>query len=131
MELGLTNLDISEYARKLGIQNFRGMFMRNTLPRGVAHHKKCGIVNFTTSQPPGSHWVCYFKDDMKRRTYFDFFGQTTPVEIQKYLKTKREYETGKAVIQRNTFIVQHVNIHVCGQLCLFVLTSLTRKHQSY
>ena len=53
----------------------------------------------------------------------------TPAEIQKYLKTKKEYETGKAVI--HTDIVQHVNTHVCGNLCLFVLTSLTRKDQSY
>ena len=35
--------------------------MRDTLPR-VIHHKKCGIVNFTRSHEPGSHWVCYFKD---------------------------------------------------------------------
>ena len=53
------------------------------------------------------------------------------MEIQKYLKTKKEYETGKAVIQRNTDIVQHVNTHVCGHFCLFVLASLTREHQSY
>ena len=29
--MGLTNLDISEYARKLGIENFRGVFMRGPL----------------------------------------------------------------------------------------------------
>ena len=127
---GLTNLDISEYARKLGIQNFRGVFMRDTLPR-VAHHKECGIVNFNTSHQSGSHWVGYFKDCMKSRIYFDYFGQMTPAEIQKLLKTKKEYETGKAVIQRNTDIVQHVNTHVCGHLSLSVLTSLARKHQSY
>ena len=68
---------------------------------------------------------------MSRRIYFDSFGQMTLTEIQKYLKTKKEYETGKAVIQRITDIVQHVNTHVCEHLCLFVLTSLTRKHQSY
>ena len=38
---------------------------------------------------------------------------------------------GKAVIQRNTDIVQHIKTHVCSHLCLFVLISLTRKHQSY
>ena len=27
-----------EYVRKLGIQNFRDVLMRDTLPRGVAHH---------------------------------------------------------------------------------------------
>ena len=127
---GLTNLDISEYTGKLGIENFRDVFMRDTLPR-VAHYKECGIVNFNTSHQSGSHWVCYFKDGMKRRIYFDSFGQTTPVEIQIYLKTKKEYETGRAVIQRNTGIVQQVNTHVCGHLCLFVLSSLTRKHQSF
>ena len=86
---GLTNLDISEYARKLGIENFRGVFMQDTLPR-VAHQKECEIVNFNTSHQSGSHWVCYFKDGMKRRIYFDSFGQMTIAEIQKYLKAKKE-----------------------------------------
>ena len=101
---GLTNFDLREYARELGIDHFRGVCMRDTLPK-IAHHQECGIVNFNISHQSGSHWVCYFKDGMKRITYFDSFGQTTPVEIQKYLKTKKEYETGKAVIQRNTDIV--------------------------
>ena len=38
---------------------------------------------------------------------------------------------GKAVIQRNTDIIQRVNTHVCGHLCLFVLTSLMREHLSF
>ena len=63
--------------------------------------------------------------------YFDSFGQVTPMEIQKYLKTKEEYEMEKPMIQRNTDIVQHINTHVCGHLCLFVLTSLTREHRSF
>ena len=104
--------------------------MRDSLPR-KAHHKECGIVNFNTSHQSGSHWVCSFKDSMKRRIFFDSFGQMTPAVIQKYLKIKKEYETGKAVVQRSTDIVQHLNTHVCGHLCLFVLTSSTRKHQSY
>ena len=102
--------------------------MQDTLPR-VAHHKECGIVNFNTSHQQGSHWMCYFKDD-GMRLYFDSFRQMTPVEIQEYLKTKKEYETEKAVIQQNIDIVQHINTHVCSHLCLFVLTSLRCKHQS-
>ena len=62
-----------------------GVFMRDTLPR-VSHHKECGIVNSNTSHQSGSHWVCYFKDGMKHRVYFDSFGQMTLAEIQKYLK---------------------------------------------
>ena len=64
--------------------------------------------------------------------YFDSFGQVVPLEIQKYLKKKeKEFESSKAVIQRNTDIVQHVNTHVCRHLCLFALTSLTHEHLSY
>ena len=129
---GLTNIDLYRYARELNINNFRGVFMRDTIPR-TPHHKECGIVNLNTSREPGSHWVCYFKDgdDNNTRIYFDSFGQVTPMEIQKYLKTREEYKMGKAVIQRNTDIVQHINTHVCGHLCLFVLTSLTREHRSF
>ena len=127
---GLTNIDINRYVRELRIDNFRGVFMRDTLPK-VPYQKECGIVNFNTSDQVGSHWVCYYKNGMNKRIYFDSFGQLTLDEIQKYLKTKKEYETGKEVIQRNTDIVQRVNTHVCGHLCLFVLTSLTREHLTF
>ena len=91
--------------------------MRDTIPR-VAHHKKCGIVKFNTSHQSGNR-VCYFKDGMKRRIYFDSVGQMTLREIQKYLKTKTEYEMGKGVIQRNTDIVQHVNIYMYVGICVY------------
>ena len=104
--------------------------MRDTLPR-IAHQKECGIVNFNTSEQTGSHWVCYFKDGMNQRIYFDSFGQVTLEEVQKHLKSKEKYRKGKAVIQRNTGIVQRVNTPVCGYLCLFVLASLTREHLTF
>ena len=129
VDKGLTNLQLVNYAQELKIPNFRGVFMRDTLPRKGSSNE-CGIVNFNTSEQPGSHWVCYYKDP-DRRIYFDSFGQITPMEIQKYLKTKREFEMGKGVIQRNTDIVQYINTHVCGHLCLFVLKSLSRKHRSF
>ena len=126
---GLTNIDLYKYVRELGIDNFRGVFMRNSLPQ-KPYTKECGIVNFNTSAESGSHWVCYVKNN-EERIYFDSFGQVTLNEIQKYLKSKWEYRKEKCVIQRNTDIVQHTNTHVCGHLCLFVLTSLVREHLSY
>ena len=104
--------------------------MRDPLPP-QPYSKECGIVNFNMTNQSGSHWVCYYKDGMNQRIYFDSFGQTTLDEIQKYLKTVEEYETGKAVIQRNTDIVQRINTHVCGHLCLFVLTLLAREHLDF
>lgn len=126
---GLTNLEIYEYVKKLNIPNFRGVFMRDTLPN---HPKQveCAIVNLNTSKELGSHWVCYVKKG-KSRIYFDSFGQVIPLEIEKYLKTSTELQKHIPVIARNTDIVQSVNTHVCGHLCLFVLASLTRQHLSY
>ena len=87
-------------------------------------------MNLNSSGEQRSHWICHYKDG-KRRIYFDSFGQVTPMEIQRDLKAKEECEMEKAVIQRNTDIVQHINTHVCGHLCLFVLASLAREYLSY
>ena len=105
-------------------------YLRDNLPQ-TPYKCECGIVNLNTTHQPGSHWVCYYMNGQKTRIYFDSFGQITPIEIQKYLKTRKEFEMEKAVIQRNTDIVQHINTHVCGHLCLLVLTSLTREHRTY
>ena len=126
---GLTNIELIEYIKKLNIRGCRGIFMRNTLPQ-EPKEKECAIMNFNKSDEPGSHWVCYYKNG-KRRIYFDSFGQVTPTELQKYLKTEKEFEHERNVIQRNTDIVQHINTDVCGHLCLYVLTALTREHLSY
>ena len=123
----LTNFDLRGYVAQLNIPHFRGVFMRDTLPK-APHKIECGIVNLNTSAQKGSHWICYYKNGT-RRIYFDSFGQITPIEIQNYLKTKRE--RGLGVIQRNTDIVQPVNTSICGHLCLFVLKALAGEHWPY
>ena len=125
----LTNLDIVLYTDILKIPNFRGVFMRDELPRTIKPIE-CGIMNFNTHDQSGSHWVCYAKRG-RNRTYFDSFGQITPLEMQKYLKTKLEFQNNTPVIERNTDIVQRPNTSICGHLCLFVLTSLMREHLTY
>ena len=119
----LTNIELSTYARKLEIPHFRGVVMRVTLPQ-YPFNIECDIVNLNTSDQYGCHWVCYYRN-RSDRFYFDSYGQITPVEIQRYLKTGIEFKRGSEVIQRNTDIVQAVNTSVCGHLCLFVLKSLT------
>ena len=124
MMQALTNIDILKYVDQVHLPNFRGVFMRDTLPK-TPHVQECGIVNLNTSQQSGSHWVCYYKNSLDR-IYFDSFGQITPMEIQKYLKTKTEFDENIAVIQRNTDIVQSIDSSACGYLCLFVLVTLSR-----
>ena len=123
----LTNYDLYEYAARLKIPHFRGVFMRDTLFKRP-QKLECGIINLNTSAEKGSHWVCYYKNK-KKRIYFDSFGQITPLEIQIYLKTKSE--RGVEVIQRNTDIVQSINTDICGHLCLFVLKALTSEHWTF
>ena len=128
-ERGLTNLDLMRYISILRIPYFRGVFMRDELPK-VDRQIECGVVNLNRSDEMGSHWVCYVRNH-NDRIYFDSFGQITPLELQAYLKTRKEFKMNKAVIQRNSDIVQRPNTHVCGHLCLVVLTSLMREHLPY
>ncbi len=119
----LTNFDIYDIVEELKIHNFRGVYMRDTLQKRPKA-TECGIMNFNTSDQSGSHWVCWFKDGCSR-IYFDSFGCITPDELQKYLKTKTEYENNILCIQRNTDQVQQPNTQICGQLCLYVLKQLS------
>ena len=117
----LSNFELLDYVKQLNIPNFRGVFMRDELPK-KPWVNECGIVNFNTSQEPGSHWVAYFKDG-KERIAFDSYGQVILRELSDYLKTDKE--KNYAVIQRNTDIVQKFNTQICGHLCLYVLKSLS------
>ena len=126
---GLTNLDLTRYITMLRVPYFRGVFMCDELPKQI-RLVECGIMNFNKSNEMGSHWVCYVRNH-HTRIYFDSFGQITPLEMQKYLKTRKEFKQKRLVIQRNSDIVQRPNTHVCGHLCLVVLTSLMREHLSY
>ena len=104
------------------------MFIIDTLSKQTPHSVDCGIVNLNRSSQSGSHWVCYYRNKSDR-IYFDSFGQITPVEVQRYLKTGMNFVRGREVIQRNTDMAQAVNTQVCGYLCLFVLKSLANREQ--
>ena len=119
----LTNFELLDFANRLNIPFFRGVFMRDTLPTRPCEIE-CGIVNFDTSHGPGSHWVAYYKKG-KERIYFDSYGQSILDELSTYLKTEKEKEEDEAVIFRNTDIVQSFNTTICGHLCLYVLKSLS------
>ena len=128
-EHGLTNFDLVLYIEQLKVPYFRGVFMRDELPKN-SNPIECGIMNLNKSEQIGSHWVCFVRNK-KDRIYFDSFGQITPLELQKYLKTKQEFKNNTSIIKRNTDIVQRVNTHVCGHLCLVVLTSLMREQLNF
>ena len=73
----LTNFDLISYIEQLKVPYFRGVFMRDGLPKN-SNPIECGIMNLNTSDQNGSHWVCFVRNK-KDRIYFDSFGQITPL----------------------------------------------------
>ena len=114
----LTNLELLEYAKQLNIPKFRGVFMRNTLPK-KPHEIECGIVNLNTSLEPGSHWVAYYKNK-KERIYFDSYGQVVLAELNDYLKTKEEKKRQSCDLSkyRHCTKIQHSSMWSSVSLCI-------------
>ena len=129
VDRALSNIDLLEYVKLLKVPNFRNVFHIDELPKRV-NDIECGIVNLSPHEQLGIHWVCYAKI-YKTRIYFDSFGRKPPLEIQKYIKTAKEFRSNDPVIERNADIVQRVDTKICGHLCLFVLTSLIRDRFSF
>ena len=53
----LSNFDLMEWVKTLGLRHLRGIFSRDRLPNKIK--KECGIINLDDIQGPGTHWVCY------------------------------------------------------------------------
>ena len=60
----LTNIELLELAEILGIKDFRGVFMRDTLP-SKSKEREVGILNLDSSSGKGTHWVGYSKNEEK------------------------------------------------------------------
>ena len=106
----LSNHELIEYIKQLKIKHFRGVFMRDDLPK-KKRTKECGIVNLADSLSDGTHWVCYFN-----HYYFDSYGLPPPLEIAEYLGDNLEY---------NIYQIQKSG-QICGHLCLYFLNRITK-----
>lgn len=113
----LTTLDLLELVRVLNIKNFRGIFMRDTLPP-LIKEVEVGILYLDSSSGKGTHWVCYSKNN-KNIYYFDSFGLDPPLELQEYLKNGEDKK-----IELSTFQIQEFGTHHCGYYCLLLLKLL-------
>ena len=81
----MSNFDLKDWVKQLGIKHFRGVFSRDTLPERI-NRKECGIINLDRHIGPGTHWVVYRNID-KWCEYFDSFGLSMPTEVKKYMIT--------------------------------------------
>src|SRR5207245_3840281 len=82
---------------------------------GKAKSRESRVVNLDKSSGPGTHYVCYYKNG-NTRIFYDSFGLTPPIEIQKYL--------GKNILYQ-TFRLKKLNEVNCGKHCLYMLKMLS------
>ena len=109
----LSNIELLEAARKLKIPNFRGVSLRDILPK-KPKKKECGILNLDDTTGSGTHWVAWYKNGTEKK-YFDSYGLQPPNELIDYLHSPILYNTER---------VQPYDQVFCGHLCLYVLKHL-------
>lgn len=124
MNREMTNVDLTEFAKTLKIPHFRGIYMRDQLPR-KPNRIECWILNQASNDhPTGTHWCALAKVDSKAY-YFDSFGKLPPpLEIIDYL--------GESVhLQYNYNKYQDYDEIICGRLCLIFLFDFWSKIDQY
>jgi hypothetical protein len=112
----LSNFELLDAAKSLKIPNFRGVFVRDELPKNT-NKKECGILNTGDSSTGGFHWICWLKDGDEKIT-FDSYGLPPPTELVSYLGKPVKYNTERLQYGDTTF---------CGHLCLYILKKVLEK----
>lgn len=94
----------------LEIPHFRGVFMRDNLPKKPSNIE-CLVLNHDSVRNRGSHWSALAKIH-NIAWYFDPFGDLLPpLELKDYLG-----ENVKIMVNYNRY--QRYDTMICGQLCL-------------
>ena len=107
----LSNYDLKNWVKQLGIKYFRVVFSKDVLPTQIKN-KECGIVNLDNHIGPGTHWVAYRNID-RFCEYFDSFGLMMPTEVKKYMAT-----SGKQLVYSGDEIQERDSV-LCGYWCLY------------
>jgi len=110
----LSNFDIEDEVKKIGLKNFCGVFLKVTLPKKPKRNE-CPIMNLDYTSGDGMHWVVWFKRGDKK-WYFDSFGLSPPTELNNHL----------GYVFYPTEQIQPRQAVICGHLCLFVLKEMQK-----
>ena len=87
----LSNFEIEDAVKKIGLKTFRGVLLRDTLPKKPKRNE-CAIMNLDDTSGDGMHWFAWFKRGDKK-WYFDSFGLPPPTELNDYLDGDVFYPT--------------------------------------
>ena len=115
---GTTNIELIQLAKTLQIKYFRGVFMRDELPKMTINpNGESGIVNVNSADKNDSGlWLSYYKED-KQRIAYSTFGEPIIQELIDYLH--------KPILtsDHQTQSIEEVN---CGERCILKLWLLSR-----
>jgi len=111
----LSNFEIEDAVKKIGLNNFRGVFLRKTLPKKTKRNEY-PIINLNDISVNGMHWVVWLKRG-NDKFYFDSFGLPPPTELKNYLNRGVFYPSKQ---------IQPRQEAICGHLCLFALKEMQK-----
>ena len=106
----LSNFQLIDAAKKLKIKHFRGVYVRDELPKSPKK-EECGILNLCDSRGNGTHWTAWIKNGHEK-LYFDSYGLAPPVELVSYIRNPVYYNSERVQADGEVF---------CGHLCLYIL----------
>ena len=65
----LSNFEIEDAVKKIGLKNFCSVFLRDTLLKKPKRNE-CAIINLDDTSGNGTHWLAWFKRG-NNKFYFD------------------------------------------------------------
>ena len=110
----MSNFETEDAVKKIGLKNFRGVFLRDTLPKKLKRNE-CAIMNLDDTSGDGTHCVAWLKRG-DEKWHFDSFGLPPPTELNNYLGD----------VLYPTEQIQPRQEVICGPLCLFVLKEMQK-----
>ena len=105
----LSQYDLLDFVKKLKIPDFRGIYMRDTLPN-ITLNIESGILNLGLNDRNGTHWTSWYKS-ISEIVYFDIYGLLPPSEFNNYMKGDIFY---------STFNIQQDKKFMCGHCIAFL-----------
>jgi hypothetical protein len=119
----MSNFDLIDAAKKLKIKHFRGVFMKDQLPK-KPNNIETGIINLDKSSGEGTHWISY-SIDPRGIIYFDSYGLAPPKEFMQYIKNL------SFPVFYSTLPTQKLNDPpICGRESLNVLSEISSSTKS-
>jgi hypothetical protein len=115
----LTDYQINQICNKYKI--FKGVFMRDQLPKTRIKGEHVGIINLDNSLGNGTHWCLFYINKQNKCYYFDSYAFGAPSELEQYfchVGNETDYTYSNFILQNDG--------KYCRHLCILLLDFLDK-----